>query len=272
MSIIDKKKIAQSFGLAANTYDSVAHFQRWVGNSLLKKIPEFTPKTVLDLGSGTGYFSESIHAKFPYAQYIGLDLSEGMARFAKERHSSDYFWVTGDADSLPIKSNSVDIIFSSLAIQWCSNLPLLMTEIQRVLSPNGCFVFSTLIDGSLVELKKAWAAVDDNQHVNDFFLKNDYSDAIAKAGLVVDVLAEETKVLKYQRLTELMRELKDLGAHNLNNERSTGLMGKKKLSAVISSYEQFRIEHEVEHTTEQSFLPASYEILWGVLTKNERNP
>lgn len=56
-----------------------------------------------------------------------------------------------------------------------------------------------------------------------------------------------------------MRELKSLGAHNLNDERSTALMGKKKLSGVILAYEQFRLE--------DNYLPASYEVLWGVLNK-----
>lgn len=259
MSVIDKQKIAQSFGLAANTYDSVAHFQRWVGDSLIAKIPECAPHTMVDLGSGTGYFSELLQNKFPQANYIGMDLSENMSRFAQEHHSSACSWITGDAESLPFKNNSIDLIFSSLAIQWCSNLPLLMHEIARVLKPNGRFVFSTLLDGSLEELKVAWSKVDDKKHVNDFFVKQDYQQAVLESGLTVDLLNEETKVLKYQKVAELMRELKGLGAHNLNAERSTVLMGKKKLSGVISAYEQFRLDG--------AYLPASYEVLWGVLKK-----
>ena len=259
MSVIDKQKIAQSFGLAANTYDSVAHFQRWVGDNLMAKTPECAPRTMVDLGSGTGYFSELLKNKFPQANYIGMDLSENMSRFAKVHHSSACSWVTGDAESLPFQNNSIDLIFSSLAIQWCSNLPLLMKEIERVLKPTGHFVFSTLLDGSLEELKVAWSEVDDKQHVNDFFLKQDYQQAVLESGLTVGLLSAETKVLKYQKVAELMRELKGLGAHNLNDERSTALMGKKKLSGVISAYEQFRLDC--------AYLPASYEVLWGVLQK-----
>ncbi|MFT6030064.1 MAG: malonyl-CoA O-methyltransferase [Oleiphilaceae bacterium] len=259
MSFIDKKMIAQSFGLAANTYDSVAHFQRWVGEKLMEKIPDCSPETIVDLGCGTGYFSESLSNKYPNASYIGMDLSESMARFAKGHHVSEYSWVTGDAESLTFRDGSIDLIFSSLAIQWCANLPLLMKEIKRVLSPKGIFVFSTLLDGSLAELKSAWSEVDDHQHVNDFFLKEDYQQAVLESGLAIKLLSEETKILKYQKLTELMRELKELGAHNLNAQRSIGLMGRNKLSGVISVYEKFRVN--------QSYLPASYEVLWGVLIK-----
>ena len=259
MSLIDKKVIAQSFGLAANTYDSVAHFQRWVGNNLLDKIPNCYPEVIVDLGCGTGYFSEAISLKFPGSQYIGMDLSEGMTRFAKSHHAMEYEWVTGDADSLPFKDGSVDLIFSSLAIQWCSDLSHLMEEVKRVLSPGGLFVFSTLLDGTLGELKSAWSEVDDRQHVNDFFLKENYQSACHDAGLIVNLLDQETKVLAYQKLTELMRELKGLGAHKLNAERSTGLMGRNKLSAVISAYEKFKVP--------EGYLPASYNVLWCVLLK-----
>jgi malonyl-CoA O-methyltransferase len=259
MSIIDKRKIAQSFGLAANTYDSAAHFQRWVGEKLIDKIPESSPFTIVDLGCGTGYSSDFLKTKFPKANYIGMDLSENMLHFAKAHHCSSCTWVAGDAESLPFQNNSIDLIFSSLAIQWCSNLPLLMQEVERVLSPNGLFVFSTLIDGSLDELKVAWSEVDDKQHVNDFFVKDHYQQAVLESDLNTALLQEETKVLKYQKLTQLMRELKSLGAHNLNAERSTTLMGKKKLNSVISAYEKFRLE--------DTYLPASYQILWGVLIK-----
>ena len=260
MSFIDKKIIAQSFGLAANTYDSVAHFQRWVGNRLIDETPDSSPEIVLDLGCGTGYSAKFLNNKFPGAQYIGMDLSEDMARFSKSHHSSECEWVTGDAESLPFKSNSIDLIFSSLAIQWCTNLPILMQEIERVLTPGGYFVFSTLLDGTLKELKWAWSKVDNKQHVNDFFLKKDYQQAVINSGLGIELLREETEVLKYQKLTELMRELKELGAHNLNPERSTVLMGKDKLKAVVSSYDTFR-------GVEDGYLPASYKILWGVLAK-----
>tara|TARA_R110001592_G_scaffold191441_1_gene437680 strand:+ start:13862 stop:14689 length:828 start_codon:yes stop_codon:yes gene_type:complete len=261
MSFIDKKMIAQSFGLAANTYDSAAHFQRWVGDKLIVKIPESTPEIIVDLGCGTGYFSESISNKFPNANYVGMDLSENMLGFAKGHHSSKCSWVAGDAESLPFKSNSIDLIFSSLAIQWCSNLPILMKEIKRVLSPTGSFIFSTLLDGSLDELKAAWSEVDDKQHVNDFFLEKDYQQAVIESGLEISLLSEETKVLKYQKLTELMRELKELGAHNLNAERSTGLMGRHKLGRVISAYEKYRVDED--------YLPASYKILWGALIQKD---
>lgn len=260
--MIDKQVIAKSFGLAASTYDSVAHFQRWVGDKLIdelkQKEPDFSPRNIVDLGCGTGYFAQSLQTNFSSADYIGLDLSENMINFSKQSHTSECAWLVGDAESLPFKDHSIDLIFSSLAIQWCESLPRLMKEISRVLSPKGLFVFSSLVDGSLEELKIAWSKVDDKQHVNNFFLKEEYQQAVFTSDLSIHLLSEETKILRYQKLTDLMKELKKLGAHNLNNERSTVLMGKHKLNKVIAEYERFRVDND--------YLPASYDVLLGILS------
>ena len=258
-AVIDKTRIARSFGKAAETYDAVAHFQRWAGHVLLDKIPEIRPSTLLDLGCGTGYFCAPLIDRFQHVSYLGLDLSEEMINYARNHHPNLGAWLASDAERLALKDNSVDLIFSSLAIQWCADLPSLMAEIRRVLKPGGLFVFSTLLEGTLGELKRAWLAVDDKQHVNNFFLKKQYQQAIEQAGLATRLLERESHILHYVKVTDLMRELKALGAHNLNTDRSNALAGRRRLVSLTAAYERYR--------NPQGLLPASYELLWGVLEK-----
>lgn len=261
MTVIDKKMIALSFGKAAGTYDSVAHFQRWAGENLLEKIPDINPGQVLDMGCGTGYFGPALCRRFNESDYLGLDLSEQMLTYARSQHPAQGRWLAGDAENLPLKANTIDLVFSSLAIQWCADLPGLMSEVNRVLKPGGLFVFSSLLDGTLYELKQAWAQVDAKQHVNNFFRMEHYLNAAKSAHFKQHMLIEESHVLKYQKVTELMRELKALGAHNLNSDRAHSLSGRSRLANLIQAYEQFR-----DH---QGFLPASYQLIWGVLEKKE---
>jgi malonyl-CoA O-methyltransferase len=61
---------------------------------------------------------------------------------------------------MPLADNSVAHIFSSLALQWCENIPALMFEIERVLQPGGTAVIATLGPDTLRELRSAWAKVD----------------------------------------------------------------------------------------------------------------
>ena len=57
----------------------------------------------------------------------------------------------------------------------------------------------------------------------------------------------------------LTKELKALGAHNVNSGRQTGLTGKQRIRGLIAAYDQQR--------NEQGLLPASYQTWYGVLEK-----
>ena len=52
--------------------------------------------------------------------------------------------VCADAQRLPLRSASVDLVFSSLMLQWCQPLDAAFAEVRRVLKPSGFFAFSTL--------------------------------------------------------------------------------------------------------------------------------
>ncbi len=251
---LDKKKVAQSFSRAAPTYDSVAQLQRDIGAQLFSQLPDDLPaqSVVLDLGSGTGFFTRQLAAKYRESQLIGLDIAEGMLHYAAEQHDG-INWLCSDAELLPIADNSVDIIFSSLAIQWCNNLPQLMAELARVLKPGGQVHIATLGPDTLYELKSAWQQVDDYVHVNRFQSSPNLIAAINPAQLVVNEPQQEIRILYYERLNELTRELKALGAHNINSGKQEGLTGRARLFSFKNAYESFR--------TPQG-LPATYDVIY----------
>ena len=251
---LDKKKVAQSFSRAAQTYDSVAQLQRDIGAVLLERLPPALPEqsVVLDLGSGTGFFTQHIVHRYPHAQVIGLDIAEGMLRYASTQHV-DAQWLCADAEYLPLADNSVDVIFSSLAIQWCNNLPQLFCEIARVLKPGGQLCIATLGPDTLHELKMAWQKVDNYVHVNRFQSCENIVAAVEQARLVADELKQENCTLHYAQLNEFTRELKSLGAHNINTGKPEGLTGRARLLAFKNAYEAFR--------TAQG-LPATYDVIY----------
>ena len=264
---ISKIDIARSFGKAAESYDQAAHFQRWVGNELLARIKGDEYQSVLDIGCGTGFFASGLVDKSRSSEkfYLGLDLALPMLEHGKRERNldSDSHWLAGDAENLPFIDGSVDLAFSSLAIQWCSDLPALFKEIYRVLKPGGIFAFSTLLDGSLKELKASWSKVDGYQHVNQFALVDEYREPAEFAGFQNVICDQVSHVLFYDQVRELTRELKGIGAHNMTEKRPSGLTGKSKLKQFLSSYESFR--------NESGKLPATYEVLLCVLSKPLNN-
>lgn len=255
----DKQAIADSFSKAASTYDAVAGLQREIGHTLATGVdPEQCHKgAVLDLGCGTGYFTEYLARQHPDAHLAALDLAPGMLEFARTKRKVDAHWVCGDAENLPFATDSFDQIFSSLAIQWCQNITQLFCEIGRVLKSGAQAHIATLGPDTLHELRSAWAEVDHYQHVNSFYPLSRLITANPPE-LQMQVSREEQRVLHYKDLKSLMRSLKELGAHNMNNGRAKGLTSPASLRRFSQAYEAFR--------TPQG-LPASYQVYYLTLTK-----
>jgi len=256
---IPKVDVATSFSRSATHYDSVARLQREVGERLLTRLDAVSrpPDTVLDLGCGTGAFLPELARRFPGAQYIGLDLADGMVEFARRRHPGNARWLVGDAEALPLATDSVDLVYSSLAIQWCQRPALLFSELARVLKPGGKCVFTTLGPGTLHELRSAWAAVDGHRHVNAFSSPAELSAAGALPGMRLRLASEHLR-MQYRQVRELLSELKTLGAHNMNRQRPAGLTGRRTLLGMFEAYEQWR---------EGGMLPATYDVIYGTLEK-----
>lgn len=260
---IDKQQVAQSFSRAANSYDHMAGLQRRVGHRLLARSGEDIYGRVLDLGCGTGYFTTEIVMMPGVQQVFSLDIAQGMLQVAQQQRDHEAIhWLCGDAEQLPLADESVNCIFSSLAFQWCENTELLVAELARVLRPGGLLMFATTGPDTLYELRQAWAAVDDYVHVNPFLphyqLQRMFAPCFKEQGLY-----EEHIQLSYLNVRALMRELKGIGAHNLNPGRPDGLTGRRRLQALTQAYEMFRGKDGV--------LPASYQIFYGIYRKAARN-
>ena len=253
-----QQAVRKSFGRAAKTYDEAAVLQREVATRMLERLEyiKANPKRILDLGCATGEYSARLAKLYKGAEVISLDIAEPMLQEVRRRSR---WWrplrtVCGDIQALPIAGQSVDLIFSSLALQWCGSLDDAFSEFRRVLRPGGFVMFSTFGPDTLKELRASWAEVDNEPHVHNFIDMHDIGDAMLRAGLSQPVMDVETLTLTYNDAYTLMRELKNIGAHNIAKQRSRNLTTKSRIQAVVRAYEQFRIDN---------VLPASYEIVYG---------
>ncbi|WP_339464450.1 malonyl-ACP O-methyltransferase BioC [Pseudomonas sp. EA_65y_Pfl2_P74] len=254
----DKRQVAASFSRAAASYDSVAELQRDVGTQLLRRLPvDFRPTRWLDMGCGTGYFTRALAERFFASHGLALDIAEGMLDHARPLGGAEHF-IAGDAERLPLQDSTCDLIFSSLAVQWCANFDAVLSEAFRVLKPGGVFAFASLCVGTLFELRDSWRQVDGLVHVNRFREFARYEQLCAASGLRVVSLEQQAHVLHYPDVRSLTHELKALGAHNLNPGRPDGLTGRARILGLVEAYEQFR---------QAQGLPATYQVVYAVLEK-----
>jgi malonyl-CoA O-methyltransferase len=256
---LDRPEVRASFDRASGSYEAAAVLQTRVADELLSRLDpfKFAPGVVLDLGAGTGRMTSALKQRYRRALVVALDLAPGMLREAR-RHQHlfrRFERVCGDAMRLPFTDASVDVVVSSLMLQWCDPPDRAFAEVRRVLKPGGLFAFSTFGPDTLKELRSAWAEADGYNHVNHFIDMHDVGDALVRAGLMEPVLDVDRMQLTYPDALALMRDLKAIGAHNVTAGRPRSLVGRSRLSQMQNAYEAFRRDGR---------LPASYEVVYGV--------
>jgi malonyl-CoA O-methyltransferase len=259
----DRRQVQRAFGRAAGSYEDNDGLQRRVQSRLIERLGyyEGAPERVLDLGCGTGRGAAILKRRWPRAQVIALDIALPMLRAAR-RHAGwmkPFSRVCGDALALPLPDRSVDVLHSSLCIQWCESPRELFSEFARVLKPGGFMAVSTLGPDTLHELRQAWATADNTYpHVSRFLDMHDLGDAALAAGLRDPVLDADHLLSRYAHPRDLLRELKGLGATNADAHRERGLTGKARFARMFDAYETLRVD---------GMIPATWEVVelhaWG---------
>jgi malonyl-CoA O-methyltransferase len=281
---LDRASMRRAFERAAATYDSAAVLQREVGQRMAERlgIVRLDPAAILDAGCGTGEALGELHARYPRARLVGLDLAYPMLQAARRRDLTVQAdtrplirrllgafaapararpaLVCGDVCRLPLAARSVDLVWSNLTLQWVDELPQALAELHRVLNVGGLFTFTTFGPDTLIELRRAFAAVDAGAHVNRFLDMHDVGDMLVQAGFADPVMDMEMITMTYPDAGALMRDLKAIGAQNARADRSRGLTGRRKWQGMLAALEPFRRDGR---------LPASFEIIYGHAWKPE---
>ena len=99
-------------------------------------------KVVLDIGSGVGYGAKILAETA--SEVVAVDLSEEAVRYAgREYAAGNIEVVVGDAQDLPLASDSVDVVVSFELIEHLQGQQAHLLEMDRVLKPGGLTVIST---------------------------------------------------------------------------------------------------------------------------------
>jgi malonyl-CoA O-methyltransferase len=243
-------KVKHNFNRFAHHYDEFAVVQEEIAKRLFSRLEIITSKQeissqtpILELGSGTGLLSKKLLKKYSQNDIIASDIAHNSLALNPTQNK-----LALDAHNLPF-NNSFNSIMSNLMMQWCDVKCVAQKSIKS-LQPNGLFLFSTFGPQTLIELKESWRGVDNHHHVHDFIDMHDIGDTLLEVGLRGVVVESEIITLTYEKVMDLLLDLKYIGAQNIQSQP----ISKSTLQQMINNYEQFRIHGK---------LPASYEVIYA---------
>jgi malonyl-CoA O-methyltransferase len=247
--------LRRGFNRRAAGYDQAARWTGPIATELSDRLQwlAFAPNTVLDLGAGTGSLSRALKARYPGAHVIALDISEAMLMRLRPAWWRPISRVHGDAQALPIRPGSIDLICSSLLLPWLVNPILSLAEALRALAPRGCLSFATLGPGSLAELAGAFSSVDECSHRNPLPDMAELAQLLSAAGFADPVLDIERETRHCASTLEVLQRAHGCG-FVVDPLRRCGLLGRDGLERLEAAYERYR---------QPAGLPVTLEVIYG---------
>jgi malonyl-CoA O-methyltransferase len=218
----------------ATGFDHASFVHDETRRRLLERLGLFDlePRVAVDIGCATGRGALALAARYPAARVLALDSSTTMLRAARERCAAapSVAALGGDAERLPLRSRTVQLVLANLVLPWCRP-PTLFAEAARVLEDGGLLLFATLGPDSLRELRAAWGAVDSALHVHAAFDLHDIGDVALAAGLAEPVVDVDRLEVTYSSVASLVHDLRSCAAVNVAAGRRRGLTSPRRWHA-----------------------------------------
>lgn len=144
-----KEQVAQMFDTISNEYDGlnrVISFGidiKW-RKKVVAIIAKTQPNRILDIATGTGDLAINL-VQTKAEEIIGLDISAGMLEVGRKKIAAKNLdnkitMMLGDSENLPFEDHSFDAITVAFGVRNFENLEKGLSEIYRVLKPQGIFV------------------------------------------------------------------------------------------------------------------------------------
>jgi len=202
------------------------------------------PTALLDAGCGAGAALPGLRARYPDARYIGIDACESLLAHARRRNRpaagqrlrQSVLSIVGRGADAPefaradlaatgLAPESVELVWSNLALHWHAEPHSVLAEWRRVLRVGGLAMFSCLGPGSLRELRAALVTAGLETRTPAFVDMHDFGDLLVENGFADPVMDQETLTLTYEDPLRLLADVRALGGNPAQGRRA-GLVGR----------------------------------------------
>lgn len=169
--------------------------------------------------------------------------------------------VLADQETLPYKSNTFDLVLSSLSLHWINDLPGMLAQINNVLKPDCAFMGAMFGGDTLFELRTSLQLAEQERrggispHVSPLVDLRDCTGLLQRAGLKMIGVDYDDIIVDFPDTFALMQDLQSMGENNAILGREMGAIQRDVLLANDAIYREL-------HGNEDGTIPATFRIIY----------
>lgn len=246
-STIIKSRVRAGFDHGSRCYGDSAAFQDGMGRQMVERLTAMDHHgyVAIELGCGVGKLAHDVADSGRYKTVTGVDISIGMLKEAQLRlQGTKAMLVQADMESLPIRDNCADLLFSNLVFHWLPGLAQGFREAARTLKKGGILLANILAENTFAEIREALDAAQarigvkaDPSVFHPFPSVTQVLRLVEAAGLVIT----ESETRDYTKVFAdplcIMRSLKRQGVQNSRGLADMGLGRRRVMKRFDEEYQ-----------------------------------
>ncbi|MFL1780936.1 Methyltransferase domain-containing protein [Candidatus Hepatincolaceae symbiont of Richtersius coronifer] len=246
MKIFDRELLKSRKNTIAKNVGEFSFLRKEVVSRLLERTGEINKDfpLVLDIGCNLGEVSEYFYnniIKNKINRIIQTDLSLEILKLNKYPNK-----INGDEENLPFKPNTFDLIISVFSLQNVNFLKETLENIFAILKPQGLFMCSVPIVGTLSNLEQALMQTEMSLYngmsprIHPFSDIKTLGNLFQSAGFA-EIMADKDQIeVMYKDFFNIFRDLQGYGENNILLQRNQRPLKKHFFQELKNNFKQFK--------------------------------
>jgi malonyl-CoA O-methyltransferase len=182
---------------------------------------------IADLGCGTGCSTEALCTLFPDEKIVAIDFAaHALERAQAKIQSTKVEFLLSDFEEKIFQSQSMDLIFSNMSLQWSLQLEHLFEHLHQAIQTNGLLAFSVPVEGNFPEIQTT--------HKNIFVSQLTIERLLQKIGFTILMAESAYYQENFDSPLESLRSLRKTGTTVLvDAQAEQGLSHAKSLNHIL---------------------------------------
>lgn len=240
LRVFDRRAVRLHRARAARLQDAADFLIKESAERLADRLDDVTRRfpLALDLGCRDGVLARVLNGRGGVVTLVQADAALAYV----QRLAASGPRLVAEAEALPFRRQSFDLVLSNLELHWTNDLPGALLQLRHMLKPDGLLLAALLGGETLAELSRALLEAELAEEggigprVSPSADIRDIGMLLQRAGFALPVADSDTVTVTYPDALALMRDLRAMGETNAASERRRGFTRRATLARAAAIY------------------------------------